>query len=178
VLPPASSSGQRGFTVIELMIVVAIVAVLAALVVPNWIRESRKGKYDTEVTAMFTEISTKEEAYKSELGNGNYLAATGCPSSTSQAGINFNTTCVVASSAWLTLRVSATDSQIRCTYAVTTGLTGAVPSPPSPFTFFANPPGPWYYVVATCDMDGQGGTNATYFQSSVDTKVQKANYGK
>ena len=37
------------------------------------------------------------------------------------------------------------------------------------------PAGGWWYAVAECDADGQGGTNSTYFISSVDTKVQKQN---
>ena len=173
-----ASSASRGFTIIELMVTVAIIAVLAVLVIPTFVGESRKGKYDPEISAMFTEIASKEEAYKSELGNGNYLATSTCPASPSPTGANFNTACVVAASPWLTLRVNAPDSTIRCTYAVTTGLTGSVPAPPTGFSFFANPPGPWYYLIATCDMDGQGGTNATFFQSSVDAKLQKLNYGK
>jgi type II secretory pathway pseudopilin PulG len=165
---------------IELMIVVAIVAVLAAVVVPYWVRDSRKGKYAPEVTAMFTEISSKEEAYKSE-NNGAYLPTLSCPAAPAPNGQNFNTLCVTGANAWQQLRVSAPDSAIRCTYLVAAGSTTATvptsPAPPAPFAFFAAPVGPWYYIVATCDMAGQGGTNATFFQSSIDTQLQKANYG-
>jgi prepilin-type N-terminal cleavage/methylation domain-containing protein len=165
---------QRGFTLIELMIVVGILAILAAVVVPTFMSEARKGKYDPEISAMFTEISTKEEAYKSEISAGVYLAAATCPASPSQAGVDFAATC---GGAWATLRVAPTDKVIRCTYAVTEGAGGTVPAPPAGFTM-ATPAGGWYFIVATCDMANDGGTNATFFQSSIDTKVQKQNYGQ
>jgi type IV pilus assembly protein PilE len=171
------SKHERGFTLIELMIVVAMIGVLAGIAIPSWLKSSQKGKYDSEVSAMFTEIAAKEEAYKSEVGNGSYLGTpTACPTTTSQPGINFNTTCANAGN-WLLLRVAATDSNIRCMYQITAGAAGTTPTPTAPFTFFTTPAGPWYWIIATCDMDGQGGTNATYFIDSIDDKQQKNNYG-
>jgi prepilin-type N-terminal cleavage/methylation domain-containing protein len=172
-------TSERGFTIIELMVVVAIIAILAAIVVPTWMRESRKAKADSEINAMFTEIGIKEEQYKSESSAGQYLAATtACPSTPSSDGVDFNTTCVTTGSPWADLRILATDSKIRCTYAVTTGAAGATMTAPTGFTVANQPAGAWYYLVATCDMDGQGGTNAQFFRTSVDTVIQKYNYGK
>jgi hypothetical protein len=124
---------------------------------------------------MFAEIATKEEQYK--IDNGVYLAAALCPSATSTAGIDFNAVCVTASSAWLTLRVNAPESKIRCTYAVTAGAEGTTLTPPTGFTVPAQPAGAWYYVVGTCDLDGSPTTNSTFFQSSTDTVIQKLNVG-
>lgn len=162
------------------MIVVAVIAGLAAVAIPSWIADSRRGKYDPEISAMFSEISTKEEAYKSEIGNGSYLSAPLCPAAVSPVtGQNFNTICVNPAGNWNTLRVNASDTAIRCTYVVTVGAAGSTPAPPAGFSFFANPAGAWYYMVATCDMDNNAATtNATFFQSSVDTKLQKLNYGQ
>lgn len=177
---------ERGFTLIELMVVVVIIAILAAIVVPTFIREGRKAKADTEVAAMFTEISTKEEAYK--LEKGAYLDAPTCPSTTNPSGVNFNTTCATTGSNWLSLRVNATDSSIRCKYTVTNGAANTAMTPGGTWTVpcasaaactTVTPATAWYYVVAECDMDGQGGTNAKFFQSSLETKYQKdGNYGK
>ena len=47
---------------LELMVVVAIIAVLAAVVVPSFTRESRKAKSSTEVTPMLTELSNRAKA--------------------------------------------------------------------------------------------------------------------
>ncbi|TMQ02455.1 MAG: type II secretion system protein [Deltaproteobacteria bacterium] len=164
-----------GFTLLEIMVVVVLIGILAAVTVPSWIRESRKARGDSEVYPMFAEIGAKQEQYK--LDNGVYLAAALCPTAPSKAGIDFNATCVTGASAWVTLRVNAPESKIRCTYVVAAGAAGITLTPPAGFTVANQPVGPWYYVVATCDLDGAGGTSSAYFQSSTDTLVQKTNYG-
>ena len=169
------------------MVVVVIIAILAAIVVPNFIREGRKAKADTEIAAMFAEIATKEEQYKVEKGV--YLDATQCPSSTSTAGSDFNVVCNSVSN-WAALRVNATSTAIRCKYTVVSGAANTALTPTTPFTVpcttgptctTVTPPTAWYYITAICDMDGQGdgSTNTTFFQSSLDTKYQKdGNYGQ
>ena len=165
------------------MIIVAIIGILAAVVIPSWVSTSRNKKYDPEISAMFTEISTKEEQYKSEVGNGAYLLAGTCPASPTPNGADWNASCNSVT-AWNSLRVNATDSQIRCTYAVTVGCAGSscsVPSTPSYSASFTAAPttlaGAWYYILATCDMDGNGAPYATFFMSSWNNLQQKANYG-
>src|SRR6185295_17677654 len=86
--PSGDHRREAGFTLLEIMVVVTLIGILAAVTVPSWIRESRKGRGDSEINAMFAEIATKEEQYK--VDNGVYLAAAACPSSPSSAGIDFN----------------------------------------------------------------------------------------
>ncbi len=164
---------QHGFTIVEIMIAVAIIAVLAAIAVPMWTRESRKVKADSEVTSMFGELVVKLEQYK--LENGAYLAAAACPGAPAPTGYKFVDKCKTSGSEWEKLRVSP-ESSMSCTYEIVVGDNVTVPSPPSPFTM-ATPATSWFYLVATCDMDGQGAPYATFFRSSLDSSLQKADYG-
>ena len=158
----------------EIMIVVVIIAVLAAVVVPGWFKESSKAKAKTEVNAMFAELTIKEEQYKGE--HNVYLSATKCPSAPSTTGVDFSATCLTGSSAWDNLRVNPPEATVRCAYELTAGDSSAAPTPPSGFSMLT-PAGNWWYAVAECDSDNSGGTNSTWFISSVNTKVQVQNEG-
>ena len=168
-----SSRSQRGFTLIELMVVVGLIAILAAIVVPGYFRESRKTRGTTEVNALFAELMTREEAYK--VDNGAYLTSAACPATPSSTGANLAASCISTGSDWANLRVSPPESKLYCSYAITSG-TGTGTDNPAGFTF-TSPTGNWYYVLATCDMDGSSTTNSTYFASSVDSTIQKLNEG-
>ncbi len=58
---------QRGFTLIELMIVVAIIGILAAIAIPNFLRFQLRSKTG-EAKANLAAIRTAEESYFSEYG--------------------------------------------------------------------------------------------------------------
>lgn len=168
---------EGGFTLIELMIVVAIIGVLAIVVIPSFFRESSKAKHKTEVNAMFAELTVKLEQYKMESSTGQYLAAAACPSAPSTTGYNFQTTCVTSGSGWANLRVAPPNNKMYCSYEVSVGNSSTTPSPPTGFTM-TTPATSWWFAVATCDMDTSGGTNATFFVSSIDTTIQSQNVGK
>lgn len=163
---------ERGFTLLELMVVVAIIAVLSMLVVPSWAKSSRKSKAKSEVAAMFAELRYKQEAYK--LDNNVYLTAAVCPATPSSHAQDA-TTCVASGTPWDTLRVQLPMQYLYCTYQITKGSSSQTPSPPTGFTM-AQPATSWYFIVATCNMDGATG-NSTYFTSSVDPTIQTLNEG-
>jgi type II secretory pathway pseudopilin PulG len=174
------------------MAVVVILAVLAAVVIPSFMKESNKAKGLSEATAMFAEIGQKQEQLKAELGkymgdisDSAYEGSTTCPASVPTTDYNFATGCMVASSAWLAMRIDPTSQSLRCQYTIEAGKAGTALTPPTGFKNSqgvlntAEPAlaGPWWSVHAICDESGNGGTNAEYYKSSVDGKIQKLNEG-
>lgn len=69
-----------GFTLIELMITVAIVGILAAIAYPNYTEYSKRTKR-VEVQTMMQEMSQKLVAYKIANGSFKDIASTGLISS-------------------------------------------------------------------------------------------------
>ena len=156
------------------MITVAIIGVLAKVAIPYFFGETRKSKAKSEVATMFAELGTKEEQYK--IDNGVYKTAVACPASPITAGQDA-TPCVATGTPWNAMRVQLPKTNLYCSYAITSGLSTNTPAPPAPFTM-AQPAVGWYYIVATCDMDGSSTTNSTYFTSSYDLKMQTSNEGR
>ena len=56
---------DKGFSLVELMIVVAIIAILAAIAIPAFMRFAMKSK-TSEATGNLSAIRTAEESYKAE----------------------------------------------------------------------------------------------------------------
>ncbi len=77
--------GRQGFTLIELMIVVAIIGILAAIAIPNFLRFQLKSK-TSEGKVNLSAIRTAEETYLAEfgqyVGSGSFPGAAGTPPGT------------------------------------------------------------------------------------------------
>jgi prepilin-type N-terminal cleavage/methylation domain-containing protein len=185
-------NAERGFTLIELMAVVVILVVLAAVVIPSFMKETNKAKGLSEATAMFAEIAQKQEQFKAEQGkymgdrtDAAFEGTTTCPASVPSSDYNFATSCMTGTTAWTDLRVDPSSSSLRCQYTIEAGKAGTTLTPPTwaenslGVTGAAEPAlaGAWWSIHAVCDESKNGGTNAEYYKSSVNGKIQKHNEG-
>ena len=65
-------SKQRGFTLIELMVVAAIIAILASIAIPSYLNQTRKSRR-SGAEAAIQQIALREERYRAD--NPSYLSS-------------------------------------------------------------------------------------------------------
>ena len=69
---------DRGFTLIELMVVVIVIAILAAIAIPSYLNQTRKARRNNAEDAL-QQIALREERYRAEC-------PTFCDTSTTPSG--------------------------------------------------------------------------------------------
>jgi prepilin-type N-terminal cleavage/methylation domain-containing protein len=156
---------QRGFTLIELMIAIAVIGVLTKLVVPAFTTEQGRGTAKSEVAGVFAELIQREIDY--EADHGGYLQAAACPSSSTGTAQSISA-CSATGTAWDTLGAHMPFSTVYCSYMVKTGTASQAPAPPTGFTM-QQPAIAWFYITASCKVNGK---TYKFFTSSVDTTTQ------
>ena len=140
---------SEGFSLVELMIVVAIMAILAAIAIPSFMKFSMRAK-TSEATQNLGAIRTGEESYRSE--NDEYLACAAYPATVPPA---VGTLWVdAAAGAFSTIGFEA-DGKVRYQYAVT--VTNPTDGPPQ------------FVATAEGNLD-EDATNAVYtLNTALDT---------
>jgi prepilin-type N-terminal cleavage/methylation domain-containing protein len=161
---------ERGFTIIELMIVVAIIAVLAIVVIPTFMKESRRASYKSEVHPMFAELGSRQDAIKVE--DNEYKPAAACPPTANEQGTDITTAACATTGDWVELRVQAPQSKLKCSYTVAAGAATDSPTAATGVVFptwITDAPASlatgWYWIKAECPTN-------EYFTASWDSKIR------
>jgi prepilin-type N-terminal cleavage/methylation domain-containing protein len=169
-----------GFTLLELVITLAVIAILATLALPSFLGETRMTKAGSEVRTLFSDLRIRLEqhlqehgAYPPTAGESIWNPA-GSPGTTR---VPFDLT--IAQWQPLQLRLSGEDT-VYCRYTFATGSAndGANIGPKAAGFGFAAPATGWYYLLAQCDMDGDPAVLSWYFASSTNPKIKALDEGR
>lgn len=169
---------QRGFTLIELMVTVAIIAVLAAVAIPQFTKTTRKSRA-AEVQAVFAELHQRQQEY--HFANGSYFSTGSSEAATFPATPGAKAQSIATLPAtWVTLKVRPTYQNLYCGYVTIAGTAGdaaGLGAKAGEFGLVSAPNTDWYYLLAHCNLDGNTARDSYYFAWSGDPTVKKQNEG-
>jgi prepilin-type N-terminal cleavage/methylation domain-containing protein len=178
---------EAGFTLVELLVAIAVISILAAIAIPSFFGETRKARATAEVNPMFNDLRIRMEQYLQERGvYPDTLTEAGLyPTDTPDAALHALQPLPLTWQA-LNIRISGPDA-VRCGYTWVSSRSNNGATGPSPgnagtkatTTFaFAAPDNDWYYLLAKCRMDPNHTGFSWYFTSSLDSKILSDNEGE
>jgi prepilin-type N-terminal cleavage/methylation domain-containing protein len=103
---------SKGFTLIELMIVVVIIGILAALAIPRFMRSTTKSK-QSEAKQLLKQIYVMQRAYRQEFNSyclNGATASAAAPTGFARLGVD-----IMATSRYTYTMTSATANAFVCT---------------------------------------------------------------
>lgn len=174
---------EAGFTLVELMVAVVVIAVLAGIAVVSYNAIVDDARAEGEIARMFTALSLAEEQYYAE--NGTFIS-TGAdegvmwPSTPASEGGPNALTPLPATWQALGFDISG-GGNAYCSYVVIAGAAGDdanLGAKAAEFGMTTAPPEDWFYILAECDFDGDPTVNSFYFKRSTASVTQKQNEGK
>lgn len=112
-----SLDAQRGFTLIELMIVVAVIGILAGIAIPAYSEYVLKGKLTEAFTGLSTAQTRMEQYYQDNRRYSTASSGTTCPTTATSGTLKY-----------FTLSCTATDSSSSQTFTLKATGQGALSS--------------------------------------------------
>jgi prepilin-type N-terminal cleavage/methylation domain-containing protein len=163
---------QRAFTLIEMMIVVAIITILAAAAIVAYSRQVRSARL-ADMRAFMLEIAAKQELFESF--NGEYLGTTGlCPTTLGGGGRKVPFNVGACSAEWALLGVN-TPRETWFQYGFIRGIPGGADcSAPAGFPeacATVQPNTHWWVAYGQADQDGDGVFARFITSSTLDGQV-------
>lgn len=124
---------QRGFTLVEVMVVVVIVAILSAIAIPSYTDYVRRGKI-TEAISSLSDMRVKMEQFFQD--NRTYVGAcsSGTVAPTPTATTNFTFACSGQSTTGYTVTATGISSMVGFVYTINESNTRTTTGLPSTWT--------------------------------------------
>ncbi len=151
---------QMGFTLVELMVVVAIIGILAAVGIAAYTKWVRKSKASGEVPYMLGHFQQREVQYQAE--NGTFLPTGSTeddyfPKPLTGGGSYTSIPTGTTPQAWQDLKIQMGQSGLYCGYVVLVKAAGAAAGANGAALYPVAPNREFFYVRAECDWNGDGG---------------------